>query len=347
MIQERTNKRLDEVTLMRCILALLIVFMHSFTCYNGGWPEPAGFVNVPIYKWMSRFSFAFTLQAFVFVAGYLFAFQRITLNRSCGFMDLVSNKLKRLILPSIIFSALYYVFFYKYEGVGKAFYSIINGCGHMWFLPMLFWCFVGGWLLEKVKIDLPWKLLFLFFLNIFWLNFVPLPFQLNRAIPYLFFFYVGVLVYKYSSFLKMHLSWKYLVLSWVTFLIVFVLFRPLRDVLIPNDTNGRIINGLIMAGNNLCLLLYGITGLLAFYYTAVFYTQRKEINSFIVQLASFCFGIYLFQQFILQFLYYKTSFPAFVGPYWLPWCGFVIAISCSIMLSVFLLRTKVGRFLIG
>ena len=27
--------RLDEVTLMRTILALLIVFMHSFTCYQG------------------------------------------------------------------------------------------------------------------------------------------------------------------------------------------------------------------------------------------------------------------------------------------------------------------------
>ncbi len=29
--------RLDKVTLMRTILALLIVFMHSFTCYNGSW----------------------------------------------------------------------------------------------------------------------------------------------------------------------------------------------------------------------------------------------------------------------------------------------------------------------
>lgn len=34
--------RLDEVILMRTILALLIVFMHSFTCYNGSWKEPVG-----------------------------------------------------------------------------------------------------------------------------------------------------------------------------------------------------------------------------------------------------------------------------------------------------------------
>ncbi|MBR1461787.1 MAG: hypothetical protein IJ604_00185 [Prevotella sp.] len=76
--------RLDEVTLMRCILAILIVFMHSFTCYNGGWEQPAGFIDIPVYKWLSRTSFAFTLEAFVFISGYLFAFQRITLKRTGG-----------------------------------------------------------------------------------------------------------------------------------------------------------------------------------------------------------------------------------------------------------------------
>lgn len=82
---EPTKKiRLDEVTLMRTILALLIVFMHSFTCYDGSWSQPVGYVDVPLYKWLSRTSFAFTLEAFVFISGYLFAFQRITLNRTGG-----------------------------------------------------------------------------------------------------------------------------------------------------------------------------------------------------------------------------------------------------------------------
>lgn len=76
--------RLDEVTLMRTILALLIVFMHSFTCYNGSWKEPAGYVDIPLYKWLARISFAYTLEAFVFISGYLFAFQRITLKRTGG-----------------------------------------------------------------------------------------------------------------------------------------------------------------------------------------------------------------------------------------------------------------------
>jgi len=34
-------------------------------------------------------------------------------------------------------------------------------------------------------------------------------------------------------------------------------------------------------------------------------------------------------------------------PYWLPWCGFVIAAVISWLLSDMLLRTKTGKFLIG
>ena len=190
MEEEKKVIRLDEVTLMRCILALLIVFMHSFTCYNGGWPEPEGFVDVPVFKWMSRFSFAFTLQAFVFISGYLFAFQRITSKRTGG--HLIINKLKRLILPSILFSIVYFIIFYPYKGLGNAVYSIINGCGHMWFLPMLFWCFIGGWLLDQIKIGNGWKLGFLLFLNVFWVIYLPLPFQLNRLTGAIHIFYISI-----------------------------------------------------------------------------------------------------------------------------------------------------------
>lgn len=347
MEEKRIKVRLDEVTLMRCVLALLIVFMHSFTCYNGGWPEPEGFVDVPVYKWMSRFSFAFTLQAFVFISGYLFAFQRITLKRTVGCIHLIINKLKRLILPSILFSIVYFIIFYPYKGLGNAVYSIINGCGHMWFLPMLFWCFIGGWLLDQIKIGNGWKLGFLLFLNVFWVIYLPLPFQLNRAISYLLYFYLGSVVYEYSNGIKKHLSCDMVALSWVAFLIMFVLLRPLRDVLIRDSDNSKILNVFIIARNNLCLVLYACSGLMAFYFTSVYYVQRKVLHSFTIKLAGCCFGIYLFQQFILQFLYYKTSFPIMVGPYWLPCLGFVITLIVSYILSVLLLKTKFGRFLIG
>lgn len=75
---EKKRIRLDEVTLMRAILAVLIVFLHSFTCFQGAWPKPENVVDIDVYKWIARIAFAFTLEAFVFISGYLFAFQEIT-----------------------------------------------------------------------------------------------------------------------------------------------------------------------------------------------------------------------------------------------------------------------------
>lgn len=83
-ISSPNKSQLYEVTIIRVVMTILIVFMHSFTCYNGGWPEPKGFVEIPVYKWLSRLSFAFTLEAFVFISGYLFSFQRKTLNKFNG-----------------------------------------------------------------------------------------------------------------------------------------------------------------------------------------------------------------------------------------------------------------------
>lgn len=337
--------RLDEVTLMRTILALLIVFMHSFTCYDGCWRQPDGYVDIPLYKWLSRTSFAFTLEVFVFISGYLFAFQRITLNRAGGGIALIVNKLKRLILPSIIFSILYFVLFYEYNDVGDMVYSIINGCGHMWYLPMLFWCFVFGWLLEQVKIKDGWKLAFLVALNLFAV--ISLPLRLTNAFTFMVYFYGGYVVYKHLDKIKNSITSRKLVVSWIVFAVLFVICRPLRDVLVPSDTSSNIMKLLLIVGNHACQLLYASAGLVAFYFTAVYYTKCHQLTAVTVKIASCCFGIYLFQQFVLQLLYYKTSFPLWVGAYYLPWCGFVFAVVISFVLSCFLLKTKTGKFLIG
>lgn len=336
---------LDEVTLMRCILALLIVFMHSFTCYNHSWRAPVGFVDVPLYKWLSRTSFAFTLEAFVFISGYLFAFQRITLRRLESGKNLIVNKLKRLILPSIIFSVIYFSLFYEYKGIGNLIYCIISGCGHMWYLPMLFWCFIGGWLLEQIKIKDLWKLLFLVVLNLTAVYILPL--QLTHAASYMVYFYGGFVVYKYSDNIKKAITPKKLLLSWAVFIVVFAILRPLMDVLKYSEDAPKMVKLAVLIGKNACRLVYASVGVMVFYCTTAYYARKHQLKPFTVKLAACCFGIYLFQQFILQLLYYKTSFPVLVGPYWLPWCGFVIAAILSYILSALFMKTKVGKFLIG
>lgn len=345
MSETKQKIRLDEVTLMRCILALLIVFMHSFTCYNGSWRAPDGFVDVPLYKWLTRISFACTLEAFVFISGYLFAFQRITLKRMGVDKCLIFNKLKRLILPSIIFSTIYFVIFYEFKGWGEMIYAIINGCGHLWFLPMLFWCFIGCWLLLKVNCKEIYKVVFLVMLNIF--PTPSLPLRITSAFSFMLYFYSGYLVYQHRSEISNWLNAKRLMLVWTGAVVFFAVFRPLRDLVAVNDSMGMIQKVCVITADNIFHILYAGAALSAFYFTALNYVQNHTLRNFTIKLAGCCFGIYIFQQFVLQYLYYKTSFPTLVGPYWLPWCGFIIATVVSYGLTILLLKTKTGKFLIG
>lgn len=75
--------------------------------------------------------------------------------------------------------------------------------------------------------------------------------------------------------------------------------------------------------------------------------EKYKLSEIIITISSYCFGVYIFQQFILQFLYYKTSLPVDVGPYWLPWIGCLLTIFVSIFICAFFMRTRVGRYLIG
>lgn len=73
------------------------------------------------------------------------------------------------------------------------------------------------------------------------------------------------------------------------------------------------------------------------------HTKKCRIPKWIIELNTTCFGIYLFQQFILQILYYKTSLPTIVGPYWLPWIGLAITLVTSYILTKLSLKTNIGR----
>ncbi len=342
---ETQRIRLDEITLMRTILAVLIVFMHAFTCFQGAWPPPEGYVEIPLYKWIAQTSFAFTLEAFVLISGYLYSFTRNYLKRKEGFLTLTKNKIKRLILPSIVFGTAYYFLFFPHYGVLEAVYCILNGCGHMWFLPMLFWCFLGTWLIEKINISHLWKLLFLLLLHV--VVVIPIPLRLDAACSFMFYFYLGYVLFLKREAIYEKLNVRNIMLAWFIFLIVFFVLRPLKDSFTVGDNATLIYKGLTNMGQKFIQIVYASIGALAFYATAYYYTNNHSLKSSTVKLAGCCFGIYLFQQFVLRFLYYKTSLPTVIGPYWLPWAGFLLALPLSYLFTLLLLKTKTGKYLIG
>lgn len=335
---------LEEINIIRPLVIILLVLMHAFTMYGGSWPKPERIEDVELYFWIQRFSFACMLEMFVFISGYLFAYQVCELKKKYSFLQLIKVKFKRLIIPCIVFS-LFYSFLFPPRDINilNYIYGLVNGFGHMWFLPMLFWCFVATYFLLKVRMKEEIKLIGLLCLSIFPSSLIPLPFRMASTMYYLFYFYLAYYIWNHRKLVVKGLATKKIIISGsILFLIVFISFNiVLRD----NTLSHTVIISLI---NKLGKIIYATIGVLLFYISIMYIIkQKRNIPNWFVKLNVLCMGIYLFQQFILKLFYYKLPMPELLGTYWLPWVGFLVALLLSILLTFLLRKSQVGRWLVG
>ena len=286
------------------------------------------------------------LEMFVFISGYVWAFQVFERKKSQSFKQLIGAKFKRLIIPSILFSIIYVCLLGTKETLSAAqlTYALICGYGHMWFLPMLFWCFIGVYVLEKIHIKEKYKLLLILLCSI--VSFLPLPLRLPSAMYYIFFFYAGFYVRKRLAGKIINISTPKVVVMWAVYAVVFIALTMVREFLMDVDTTNIIAKAAIFSGARLCQILYAGLGIAAMYCTALVITSKKELKPWIIKIGAYCFGVYLFQQFILMGIYYHTNLPIIVGSNWLPWVGTAIALTGSLLLSWLFRKTKLGRALI-
>lgn len=333
---------------MRPLAIFLLVVWHSFIIYAGGWREPVDFQPVETYWWLAKFSYAFMLELFVFISGYVFSLS--LQKRNYKFSELVVSKLKRLIVPSILFSLIYYFMFYdlsKFTVVGFVM-DILSGCGHLWFLPMLFWVTLLGYAIDKIEISEMVKMLIVLCLPA--LSILPVPLRIGSALYYIPFFYVGMIVFRkkssiidgFSNSLNTSILWG------GVFVVAFVLGTLfIRDILPQYKATSErfIVKGMIIELSTYVKLVYSALGVF-FTYIFVNYLLNKTdmcVPNWMSHFNRMCFGVYLFQQFILQIIYYKTTLPTIFGPYWLPWIGFIVALVGSYMLTKIIRTSKLGR----
>lgn len=348
---------LANVSIIRPILIVLLVFYHAFAIYGGAWTPLEGYPEVEAYWWLDKFSYAFMLESFVFVSGYVFGYQVRT--KGVGKLDAKSlfwSKFKRLIIPSMIFSLLYILILGNIrQSVVQTLYGIINGEGHMWFLPMLFWCFVAVWTIEKLKLGPRLVIPLLLVLAI--CSIVPLPLRLSNAQYYALFFYVGYILQRNNVGFEQYYSSRNTIFLIVLFIISFVsltIFKKNIGGIIQSGGRYLFHNQFIAKAIQLLIakvatIVYSSIGL-AMLFVAVGTadkSRKTQLPQWITNVGGLCMGVYLFQQFILKLAYYHTGLPYIVGPYLLPWVAFIIALLMSLLLSYLLHTTRFGRELIG
>lgn len=343
-----TNKiQLEEINIIRPILICVsLVMYHAFAPYGdvNAW-HIDGVYKVGGYYWLDKFVYSFMLETFVFISGYVFAFQLSGENKYT-FKRVLLGKLQRLIIPSIIFSCIYVFIFYDTHKPLQFIYDIFNGVGHMWFLPMLFWCFLAAYFIEKLKITEYIKLLFLFLLSLF--SFLPLPFQMGQTCYYLFFFYAAFVVYRNRSEVVKRIKKPWILLIVISiYIISFVFFTILREYIISfqaGSMGSKIVKMLLYKST---MLFYSSFGVLSFYLIALRISDRGfQTPKWIKELNKLCMGIYIAHQFILMALYYHTEISVWAGLYWLPWVGYVTALILSIVFAYLVRLTSIGRQLI-
>lgn len=339
---------LNDVVIIRPLAIILLVIWHSFIIYAGGWAEPQGFQPIDAYWWIGKFSYAFMLELFVFISGYVFQYSLQRKNYT--FKDVLISKFERLIIPSILFS-IAYVLIFNNPGVNilGSVYSVLNGAGHMWFLPMLFWVTIIGFCLYKSKLNK--KLLFAISLCLPAISWLPLPLRISSALYYILFFYLGMIVFRNrQSIIAKFSTSKYSITFALIFLVTFLLGLLYEATIKPQIalSTSVLVRGIGTVVGKYIRIAYALCGV-SFIYIFVNYllsVKHLILPEWIKSLNNACFGIYLFQQFILKILYYKTSLPLFVGPYLLPWVGLIVALIGSYLLTVLMRSTKLGRKLL-
>lgn len=342
---------LSNVIIIRNILIILLVFYHAFAIYSGAWPAIDGFSEVKVYWWLDKLSCAFMLEMFVFVSGYVFGYQ-VRTKGECKLeaKSFFWSKFKRLMIPSMFFSLLYIMLLKDiHQPVAKTFYDVVNGVGHMWFLPMLFWCFIAVWFIEKLHLKPQLVLPLLLICSVY--PFVKLPLQITHSLCYMFFFYVGYILQRTDKNLNQYYTWHCVLILTLSFFILFLvltLFRENINSIIGGGDN-PIVQKAIKSLSNLSKLVYSFVGLAAFFCIVGTIEKKctKPFPQWFVNAGNLCMGVYLFHQFILIALYNHTVLPSIFGPYWLPWMGFFVALVGSVFLSFLFNKTRIGRFLIG
>jgi len=263
-----------------------------------------------------------------------YGYQTEYLHKKNTLLLLTRKKSIRLLLPSFIFGLAYLFVFDTGKGNFLVIiWNSINGTAHLWFLPMLFWCFIFEWIISKIRIPQIIILALLLILNYTSYRFESFPFQLSKSFSYLLFFHLGYIVACKIDIFRLHVK------MWNTFIVVFffflffVLFQLNEDLLPYKITK-------------LLYIVQQIWGVFTLYMLSMIHAQRHVVCNTWHSFGVYSMGVYIFHQFFLIGIYYHSVLPICLGYVFLPWFSFVITLALSFLFSWILKKNHLGRQLI-
>ena len=173
------------------VLSMIFIVAYHCVCYYGIWDEY--FPKVPQYQNIEswRFVCILALQMFTFISGYLYA-----QGKPKPISELLRQKAMRLLVPYAFWAVVLAVLF----PVICNWQGFFIGMMHLWFLLMLFGCFLVVSLTKYKEWELPYMILAIFIGTfIDWVNFKTGLLKSNilavsQVVNYLPYFLSGIVV---------------------------------------------------------------------------------------------------------------------------------------------------------
>lgn len=347
---QQQKKLLYEVSIIRPLVIFLLVLLHSFSKIEDVQIAGGGdYQLVSVYQWIKFMIAGFRIETIALVAGYVFSYQSHNLGRKYKFWPFVWKKFNRLMVPMIVFGLVYF-FCFDFDAtsftISDFLLSLFSGCGHLWFLPMLFWCFIAIWIVDYFNLSSLWMLFLLAIVSI-----IPtpaLPLGLARLPHFVFYVYGGYFLWTKRDKLFDHcLTWQWITILWILY-VVLVIFD---HTMLPkaSTTMPFVEKFLIIFENNAIGFVMAVCGIMALFLTVCIITTKEmyKPKQWIIAASDNCYGVYVYHQFILMWLYYHTPLVVVCPPLIAPWLGFIATMIISLILTRLTLLTKIGRKLIG
>ena len=336
--------RLKEIDLIRASIIAILVLFHAFAPFGGGWELPEMTQNSTFYHWWDIFLYSGMLETFTFISGYVFAFSLP--KKSYTLKQIATGKIKRLYIPCLFWGIVFGLIFFPAEKWlhADSYLSIMNGIAHLWYLPMLFWCFIFEFAIHKYFRNNKFIYPLLFLIAI--LPYPTLPLHINSSLYYLLFFHTGKIFFENRG--------RFLQFSKGRILIIFAIYICLfvggsiareSEQLNPAEASSLLNKAFIIWISSTIRLIYSYLAVILYYSIFLKISVRIKDNAYnkFKFVAIHSFGIYLLQEIFLRIIYYKTPLCQESG-FWYPWIGFAIAFVCSLLCSVILSKFRITKY---
>ena len=327
-----------EIAIIRFLSIVIVVFFHAYgMTYANHFPESIAFEYKYKYELFNQsYLINIAMPMFTVISGYLFGGQ-LLLRKYSSFKKLVWKKSRRILIPYFVFT----IFFMFTTNSISIVPLYTGGYWHLWFLPMLFWCFIITYffqnpILHNKKIEFS-ILLFFFILSLID-RFLPAFLGLHNVTKWYYWFYLGYIIKHYDSYI-FHAIRQYQLIYWA--LIVYFI----TGVLFYSEYGRNTIYGMIAST---------IAIISIWYLVRLIPWKNGKVGTLLISVNSCSFGIYIFHNWIEMNMLSNTIQRIFPIATWaedhiylFPFAFASLAFIISWGITWLLLRCRIGKSLIG